>query len=228
MIKRHANYNADGTLDALNIDKWELDEARNIFSMSARREATQLVQEMNNGSVNGLLRSEIGKTFFQFLSFPLASMEQQAMRMGVRFANGDAQQVSRIMMFSALMGTMMYIARTNLNAVGRSDREEYLKRNLASDRLMSGALSQIGAASLFGYIYQLTTGAMDGNTNALTPAGVSLGVGAIKGVGDLWDAVGEGELTENELRSLLRVLPFSSLYGARQILNGLADAATNE
>lgn len=226
MIKRHATYNKDGALDALNIDKWELDEARNVFSMSARREATQLVQEMNNGSVNGILRSEIGKTFFQFLSFPMASMEQQAMRMGVRFANGDAQQVSRIMMFSALMGTLMYIARTNLNAVGRSDRQEYLERNLSGDRLMQGALSQIGAASLFGYIYQLTTGAMDGNTNALTPAGVSLGVGAIKGVGDLWDAIGEGELSENELRSLLRVLPFSSLYGARQILNGLANAAT--
>ena len=226
MIKRHATYNKDGALDALNIDKWELDEARNVFAMSARREATQLVQEMNNGSVNGLLRSEIGKTFFQFLSFPMASMEQQAMRMGVRFANGDAQQVSRIMMFSALMGTLMYITRTNLNAMGRSDREEYLERNLSSDRLMQGALSQIGAASLFGYIYQLTTGAMDGNTNALTPAGVSLGVGAVKGVGDLWDAIGEGELSENELRSLLRVLPFSSLYGARQILNGLANAAT--
>lgn len=226
MIKRHATYNKDGALDALNIDKWELDEARNVFAMSARREATQLVQEMNNGSVNGLLRSEIGKTFFQFLSFPMASMEQQAMRMGVRFANGDAQQVSRIMMFSALMGTLMYITRTNLNAMGRSDREEYLERNLSGDRLIQGALSQIGAASLFGYIYQLTTGAMDGNTNALTPAGVSLGVGAIKGVGDLWDAIGEGELSENELRSLLRVLPFSSLYGARQILNGLADAAT--
>lgn len=226
MIKRHATYNKDGALDALNIDKWELDEARNVFSMSARREATQLVQEMNNGSVNGLLRSEIGKTFFQFLSFPMASMEQQAMRMGVRFANGDAQQVSRIMMFSALMGTLMYIARTNLNAMGRSDRQEYLERNLSSARLIQGALSQIGAASLFGYIYQLTTGAMDGNTNALTPAGVSLGVGAIKGVGDLWDAIGEGELSENELRSLLRVLPFSSLYGARQILNGLANAAT--
>jgi len=228
MIKRHATYNKDGALDALNIDKWELDEARNVFAMSARREATQLVQEMNNGSVNGLLRSEIGKTFFQFLSFPMASMEQQAMRMGVRFANGDAQQVSRIMMFSALMGTLMYITRTNLNAVGRSDREEYLERNLSGDRLIQGALSQIGAASLFGYIYQLTTGAMDGNTNALTPAGVSLGVGAIKGVGDLWDAIGEGELSENELRSLLRVLPFSSLYGARQILNGLADAATSD
>jgi len=227
MINRHATYNKDGSLDALNIDKWELDGARNVFSMSARREATQLVQEMNNGSVNGLLRSEIGKTFFQFLSFPMASMEQQAMRLGVRAANGDAQQVARIVMFSALMGTMMYTTRTYLNSMGRSDQDEYLKRQFEMDRFMQGALGQIGAASMFQYIYQLTTGAMDGNTNALTPAGVSLGVGAVKGVGDIWDAIGEGELTENELRSLLRIIPFSSLYGARQLLNAIANATTN-
>ena len=228
MIRKHATYNKDGALDALNIDKWELQDAKNVFSMSARREATQLVQEMNNGSVNGLLRSEIGKTFFQFLSFPMASMEQQAMRLGVRFVNGDAQQVARIMAFSALMGSMMYMSRTYLNSMGRSDQQEYLQRNFQMDRFAQGALSQIGAASLFGYIYQLSTGAMDGNTNALTPAGVSLGIGAVKGVSDIFDAIGEGELTENELRSLLRVLPFSSLYGARQILNGLANAATTE
>jgi len=122
----------------------------------------------------------------------------------------------------------MYMSRTYLNSMGRSDQQEYLQRNFQIDRFAQGALSQIGAASLFGYIYQLSTGAMDGNTNALTPAGVSLGIGAVKGVSDIFDAIGEGELTENELRSLLRVLPFSSLYGARQILNGLANAATTE
>lgn len=228
MIRKHATYNKDGTLDALNLDKWELQDASNVFSLSARRKATQLVQEMNNGSVNGALRSELGKTFFQFLSFPMASMEQQAMRLGVRAMNGDSQQVAKILMFSALMGTMMYTSRVYLNSMGRSDQEEYIKRNLASDRLIKGALGQIGAASMFGYIYQLTTGAMDGNTNALTPAGVSLGVGAAKGLGDIWDAIGEGELTENELRSLLRIIPFSSLYGARQLLNATANAATNQ
>ena len=68
---------------------------------------------------------------------------------------------------------------------------------------------------------------MDGNTNALTPAGVSMGIGAIKGAGDMWDALGEGELSETELRSLLRIFPFTSLYGVRQILNATANAATN-
>lgn len=226
MIDKHAEYLPDGTLDHLNVDKWEMKDAAEIFFASARREATQSVQEMNAGSVNKRLRSEVGKTFFQFLSFPLASMEQQTMRQGVRFANGDAQQVSKIMLFSMMMGSMMYMGRSQLNSIGRSDQQEYMERRMETGNFIQGALSQIGNASLFGYVYQLTTGAMDGNTNALTPAGVSMGLGVSKGVADLWDAVGEGELTETELRSMLRVLPFNSLYGVRQILNAIA--ATKE
>ena len=217
----------DGTLEQLNVDKWEFKDAADIFFASAYREATQSVQEMNVGSVNKRVRSEVGKTFFQFLSFPMASMEQQAMRQGVRFANGDAQQVTKVMMTSMLMGSMMYIARSHMNSLGRSDQKEYMERRMETANIIQGSLSQIGAASLFGYIYQLTTGAMDGNTNALTPAGVSMGLGVAKGVSDVWDAVGEGELSESELRGILRVLPFNSLYGARQILNALA-ATRNE
>ena len=71
---------------------------------------------MNAGSVNGLLRSEVGKTFFQFLSFPMASMEQQAMRLGVRAANGDAMQVP-YSIYCCLMGGMMYMSRSYLNSM---------------------------------------------------------------------------------------------------------------
>ncbi|MDB4552427.1 hypothetical protein N9008_00130 [bacterium] len=227
MIDKHAEYMPDGTLEQLNVDKWEFKDAADIFFASAYREATQSVQEMNVGSVNKRVRSEVGKTFFQFLSFPMASMEQQAMRQGVRFANGDAQQVTKIMMTSMLMGSMMYIARSHMNSLGRSDQKEYMERRMETGNIIQGSLSQIGAASLFGYIYQLTTGAMDGNTNALTPAGVSMGLGVAKGVSDLWDAVGEGEISESELRGMLRVLPFNSLYGVRQLLNALA-ATRNE
>jgi hypothetical protein len=226
-IDEHADYLPDGTLNGLNADRWTDSDAADIFFASARREATQAVQEMNAGSVNARLRGEVGKSFFQFLSFPMASMEQQAMRLGVRFANGDQMQVAKIMSFSMMLGSMMYMSRSYLNSMGRSDQEEYMKRRMETANLLQGALSQIGAASLFGYIYQLTTGAMDGNTNALTPAGVSMGIGAIKGAGDMWDALGEGELSETELRSLLRIFPFTSLYGVRQILNATANAATN-
>lgn len=228
MIDAEAEYLPDGTLEALHVDRWADTEAAEIFFASARREATQAVQEMNAGSVNGLLRSEVGKTFFQFLSFPMASMEQQAMRLGVRAANGDAMTVARIMSFSALMGGMMYMSRSYLNSMGRSDQDEYMKRRMETSELLQGALSQIGAASLFGYIYQITTGTMDGNTSVMTPPVVSMFGAGVKGTADLFGAIGEDELTESQLRSLLRVFPFTSLYGARQIINATANAATNQ
>jgi hypothetical protein len=154
-------------------------------------------------------------------------MEQQAMRLGVRAANGDAMTVARIMSFSALMGGMMYMSRSYLNSMGRSDQEEYMKRRMETSELLQGSLSQIGAASLFGYIYQITTGTMDGNTSVMTPPVVSMFGAGVKGTADLFGAIGEDELTESQLRSLLRVFPFTSLYGARQIINATADAATN-
>lgn len=232
-IDTHAEYLPDGTLEALHVDRWSKGEnadpeAAEIFFASARREATQAVQEMNAGSVNGLLRSEVGKTFFQFLSFPMASMEQQAMRLGVRMMNGDAGNVARIMAFSSLMGSMMYMSRSYLNSMGRSDQKDYMERRMSAEELFQGSLSQIGAASLFGYIYQITTGTIEGNTNVMTPPVVSMFGAGIKGLSDLFHAYSSSgkDLTENELRSLLRVAPFTSLYGARQIINALADAAT--
>lgn len=230
-IDEHAEFLPDGTLEALHVDKWSTGknadpEAAEIFFASARREATQAVQEMNAGSVNGLLRSEVGKTFFQFLSFPMASMEQQAMRLGVRMGNGDAMNVARIMSFSALMGGMMYMSRSYLNSLGRSDQADYMKDRMETAELLQGALSQVGAASLFGYIYQITTGTMDGNTSVMTPPIVSMFGAGVKGAADLVGALGEDELKESQLRSLLRILPFTSLYGARQIINATANAAT--
>jgi hypothetical protein len=81
---------------------------------------------------------------------------------------------------------------------------------------------------MFGYIYQITTGAMDGNNYALTPASISIGQGLIKGLKIPYEAVSPNEdVSEGELRSALRLIPFSSLYGARQIINGIADTLTD-
>jgi hypothetical protein len=214
----------DGTLDGLNLNKWD-NQARNVFLQAVRREATQSVQEVNNGSVSYWLRSEVGKSFFQFLTFPMASMEQQAGRLAVRAANGDSVQVAKILGSAAFMGTLMYVARTHLNSINRSDREQYLERFLSPSQIGIGALSQVGAASLFGYIYQTTTGLMDGQTRAITPASASMLISGLSGAKDLGEMIAGNELSETELRSLLRLLPFSSLYGARQILNGVATLA---
>ena len=74
-----------------------------------------------------------------------------------------------------------------------------------------------------GYIYQVTTGAMDGNTYAVTPPAVSIAQSALQ----LTQAWNDGEITETEYRRGLRLLPAQSLYGARQILNGVANQLGN-
>jgi len=220
-INEHATFKGN-VLDRLNMDKWD-ENVREVFQAAGFKEARQSVQEMNIASTNGFLRSEFGKTFFQFLSFPLASLEQQTMRLGVRAVKGDAPAVAKIMLSAAFMGSLMYIARVYLNAAGRSDADEYRKERLTMPAIIGGALSQIGASSLFSYIYQVTTGAMGGNTYAMTPPSVSVAQGMLQ----LTQAYNNGEISEVEWRRGLRLIPGSSLYGARQLINWAADEFGN-
>ncbi len=225
-IKIHATYrNADGTIiDSLNTKNWPKD-VQEAFQISVYREATQSVQEVSLGSINPTLRGAWGQVIFQFLSFPIAAMEQQAMRIGVRAFNGDAISAAKILTSAAFMGSLMYTMRVYINAEGRSDKEEYIKRQLTPERLVSGALGQIGATSTFAMIYDMTTGAMDGNNYALTPASFSL---LQKGL-QTGKALQEGvsEMSETEIRQGLRLAPFSSLYGVRNILNYAANQWAN-
>ena len=109
-----------------------------------------------------------------------------------------------------------YIARTKLNAAGRSDSQEYLDERLSDLNLVKGIFQQIGPASIFQYVMELTTGAMAGNTNAITPPALSL---ITNGFNTASNVLG-GDMTE---RQLMRLAPLSSLYGVRQILNGMAN-----
>ena len=218
-INEHSKFkDGSNTLTSINTNAWKDAEAKDIFEMSVFREATQSIQEVNIGSVNANLRSELGKTMFQFMSFTLASIEQQTMRLGVRAVNGDAAVITKIMAGSIFMGYVMYTLRTHLNAQGRSDKEEYLEKRLSGANLYKGVFQQIGAASIFQYMMEITTGAMDGNTNAITPPALSLLTNGFTSASN----IAEGEMTENEYRKLFRLAPLSSLYGVRQILNELA------
>ena len=225
-IRKYRTFQDDGEIDALNVDTWDRKDLADLFMLSARREATQNVMEMNAGSVNGTLRSPVGMTMFQFLSFPLSSMEQITMRLGVRAVNGEGIEVSKLILASTLLGGLMYGARSYLNSMGRSDQDKYLEERMTPANILKGSLSQVGPFAMSSYIYQVTNGLIDGNTRAVTPAGYSIVGGFGKGIGDIYESLGGDQMTESELRGMLRVLPFSSLYGARQILNAMANGLT--
>jgi len=210
----------NGTLVKMNLKDWP-EDVRDAFQAAGFKEVRNSVQEMNIASTNKWLRGEVGKTYFQFLSFTMASIEQQTMRLGVRAASGDLKTVSKVFASSAMLGMMMYIARVQMNAMGRSDADEYIKERMTMKNFLVGSLSQIGAASLFGYVYQVTTGAMGGNTHAITPPVISYASTLLQ----ITQAYNDGKITEAEYRRVLRILPAQSLYGVRQILNATANQA---
>ena len=222
-IKKHATTRSNGkVLQSLNIDRWD-EDVREVFSLSVYREATQNVQEMNLGSVNGAFRSEWGKTVTQFLSFPLAALEQQTMRLGVRARHGDIS-VGKVIMGSMFMGSLMYMAKVQMAAVGRSDADEYIKERMSMGNFTKGSMEMIGVASIFGYIAQVTTGMMNGNSYSLTPPALGMASNAVQAAAN---ALGEDDMTEGEWRKSLRLAPFSSLYLVKQALNKVANEAAN-
>ena len=212
----------NGTVTKLNIDKWDAD-VREAFSAIGFKDARTNVQETSLSSTNRWMKSnQVGRTLFQFMNFTLGSLEQQTQRLGVRIANKDAT-VAKVLLSAGAMGGLMYITRTQLNAIGRSDADEYIKERMSPLNLAEGILAQIGAASMFTYIYQLTTGAMSGNSYAITPPAISI----VQNIASSAANIAEGDMTEAEWRKFLRIAPFQSLYGARQAINAVANKFAN-
>jgi len=226
MLSDTVEKNANGTVKKLNLKDWD-EDVREAFKAAGFKEARQNVQETNIASTNRKLRTEVGKTMFQFLNFTLGSFEQQTMRLATR-AKAKDLAVAKVITSAALMGSLMYTARVHLNAAGRSDRKEYIEERMKMTNLIKGSLQQIGAASMFSYILQITNGGMQGNAYAITPPAIGLATDFLKTAKNISDGVLDGEnLNETEWRTLMRIAPFQSLYGARQAINAAASELGN-
>lgn len=223
MINKHAVVDSKGKLKTLNLKNWEKDGAEgkkafDAFSQSAYRHATQSVQETNIGSVNRFMRSPLGKTVFQFLSFVLGSQEQQLQRLMVRARHGDAGVVGLMTMMSAMMATLVYVSRAYLNEEGKSPeiRQKNLEKKLDPAAIArDGTFGYLGVTSLFGTAIQR----LNGNNLISNP---TLDVfGKMTSLGKQ-TALGDKEASEQQIRQWLRFLPFQNTYPMIVINNQLA------
>ena len=150
-----ATVGADGRLKTLNLSRWEKEhpEAFDDFSYALNVETTQNVQITNIGSTNPFIRSEWGKTLFQFWSFVLGSNEQQYARQMVRIRHGDAAVPMSIFMGGLVVATMAYMSRTTLNSIGRDDREEYLAKKFETGAMSKAVLSYMGMSGMFSLMF---------------------------------------------------------------------------
>jgi len=145
-----ATVDSNGKLKTLNLQRWKQEhpEAFEDFSYALNVETTQNVQITNIGSTNPFIRSEWGKTLFQFWSFVLGSNEQQYARQMVRLRHGDAAVPLSIFTGGLVIATMAYMSRTTLNSIGRDDREEYLAKKFEISAMSKAVFSYMGMTGL--------------------------------------------------------------------------------
>lgn len=211
-IRRHAEF--DGKrLVSLNLSRWDDEIATERFTKALRLDTTQNVQVTNVGSTNPLMRTEIGKTMFQFMSYTMGSNEQQFGRSYARLAAGDMTPVK--VFLGALVTTgLTYLARVHANSIGREDREEYLKERLDPVNAVRAMLSYSGQLGI-GTI--LLSGGLSAESIIQNPTAQLAG-----GITDAITAFENGELSASELRKILALAPAQNVAFINQGLNAIS------
>lgn len=229
LINTHATRDSKGKVTSLNGEKWKATPEGaalfETFMLSARRNILTNVQETNTGSVNRALRSSLGKTLFQFMSYPIAGAEQQAQRLAVRVGHGDAASVGKIVLAQGMASTLVYLSVVHQRALGMSEekRKKYLEQAMSPSGIAWGVASYMGSLGLL----PMVVGQVSSNKLMQAPIFDLINT-TTKTLNNSKNAVMDGEqFTEGDWRSATRLAPFQNWYISNYILNGLSDKLAN-
>lgn len=131
-------------LRRLNLEAWTDQEARSAFEHAVFRWSRRIIQENDVGQMARWMSHPLAKTLLQFRSFTLAAWSKNFLH------NIHMRDMETFMAFSASMfaAGLTYVAQTHLQAIGRSDREQWLERRLSVDKIALAAFQRAGFTSL--------------------------------------------------------------------------------
>ncbi len=129
----------------INLDAWDDIDARDAFVMAISRWTRQSIQQNDVGNLNIHMTSTMGKIISQFRTFMLVSYSKQFLH---NIKRNDFAAYSA-MMYSSFFAGLSYTAQMHANAVGRQDKEEFLKERLSAVEIGKAAFQRSSYASLF-------------------------------------------------------------------------------
>jgi len=220
-MNRHAEGIESGRVSSWNFDSWTDSQARELFRDALYSESHSLVQETSIGSVNALLRGEVGKTLLQFQSFVVGAEEQQLQRYASRLARGDTGTMLRLSLGTAFMGYLVHHTRTYQASAGMGavEQRKYREKWWSDAGVVEGVAGLAGPLAFYSMLYGRASGTGRFLANPTIDVAESLGA-TIKSMGD-------GKLSPHDLRKIQRLLPFQTMLGFKQASNWLAETAAN-
>lgn len=219
---------------AINMDAWDDIEARDALSYAIARWTRQSIQQNDVGNLNIHMTSTMGKIFTQFRAFMLVSHAKQFLH---NIKRNDLAAYSA-MLWSCLYGGAAYTLQTHVNAVGRDDKEQFLRERLSAEEIGKAAFQRSSWAALLPgswdtlmwatgqepvFAYKRTTGLatsfIAGNPvfDLLDTAGTAVRGGARAAFNE------EYQWSRGQQRALNSLLPFQNAIGIKNMLNTMVE-----
>lgn len=218
-----ATFDAAGNLQRFDITKATDIQAADQFVQAVHRGTSQIIQGTFIGETGKWAHSGVLKLMTQFRSFGITSVEKQWSR---QVGNHGPAAALGILLGSMSIAAPIYIARTQLAAIGRGDREEYLDKQLTLAQIARASTNYVAMSGLAGDFYDAfsavsgvgtVTGGRAGNGSNFVGNVVAPAAGLAD---DLWKGIQNTKEGTNP-HDLLKAMPFARLPWMVPVINSL-------
>ena len=150
-LKRHfddnpmyADYKGE-KVRMMNFDAMEPD-LRETVGIAVRRMSGRLIQRNFIGDEGIWMNKWWGKALTQFKSFSIVSIEKQL----IHDLRGDKIQAAQILAWSTLLGYASYSLQMQVQAIGREDRDKFLRDKFDTQNIAMGVFNKLPQVAGFG------------------------------------------------------------------------------
>lgn len=158
-LAQAVTYGPDGRVKEFDITKIQDPRVREEFIQSVHRGVSQIIQGTFVGERSAWASNDYAKLFLQLRTFGLTAVEKQWGR--TRMNEGYAK-ASGLLLGQMALALPIHLARIQLGAAGREDRDEYIERNTSPGGLVRALMNYSSLSGLSGDILELTTSVAGG------------------------------------------------------------------
>lgn len=215
-----AEFDAAGRVVKFDITKMEDKAMAEAYVQAIHRGVGQIIQGTFIGETGKWAHEGFLKLLTQFRTFSLTSVEKQWARNRANY--GLAQSVG-ILMGSMAAATPFYLARTYLTAMGRPDKDEYLKKKLDPWVMAKATMNYVSMSGLApdfidamaGIAGYSTTGGRIGTGSEFVGSVVAPAAGLLD---DMYKAV-QNTREGTDLHGAVENLPLAKLPYLQPVIN---------
>lgn len=208
-IEQAATFGPNGEPLSFDLTKISDPVAANQYLQAVHRGASQIIQDAYIGETGKWAHDGFLKLLTQFRSYGLTATQKQWRRQA--FTHGTAKALG-LLIGSASFAIPIQLARVQLRALGKEDREEYIDKHTSWEALGRSTMNYVAVAGVLPDVLDITstavgyspTGGRAGNTSPFVGGQVLPAAGVVN---DLYKAV-----QSRDPHSAAKMIPGSGLF----------------